>query len=269
MHGSSVSHVLKRSALVFVRRMKLGLAALLSSGPVSWVVDRLFPRRVLSHGLWLGRGSSAFTPRTKAMILFRLYERAEIGLVNRGLPEDADIVELGASLGVVSSHLANKLGAGRRLICVEANSELESIWTDVVGRRPGVTLLNAAISGELNGVSRFGIAADPLLSRLSTRDCEERTLEVKSVTLSHLLSVNEFSDFFLVSDIEGAEAFFILGDDRDALSTCTGMIIELHDVHLDTRTVAWQDLRECLISEHGFRVVAEHGPVVMFDRSFS
>jgi hypothetical protein len=45
-------------------------------------------------------------PESKAAILFGLYERSEVRFVERWLNRDLHVVELGASIGVASCHIA-------------------------------------------------------------------------------------------------------------------------------------------------------------------
>ncbi len=64
---------------------------------------------------------TSIAPRFVASVFWGFYESAEGRLIERHLSDQYDVVELGASIGVISSHIAAKLGRGRKLIAVEPN----------------------------------------------------------------------------------------------------------------------------------------------------
>ena len=66
-------------------------------------------------------------PRVIAALFWGTYESAEIRFVRAHLQGDLDVVELGSSLGGVSSEIARRLQPGRQLVCVEANPDLLGI----------------------------------------------------------------------------------------------------------------------------------------------
>jgi FkbM family methyltransferase len=203
------------------------------------------------------------------MIRLGLYERAEIRFVKRYVPVGSDVVELGASLGVVSAHIAAALSPRQKLVCVEANSTLRELWEGVMaGAAVDCVLVNAAVGPIDGGETAFWLDADPLCSRVSEGDSVlGQSVRVPQASLSALLRRHEINGrFTLVADVEGAEAAFIVGDDQAALQRCEAMIIELHDTAIGEKAYTWQDMRAVLLSNHQFVVKDERGPVLALIR---
>jgi FkbM family methyltransferase len=243
---------------------KASLARALTSAPVtaslSLVADRIpcgectFDTRV-----------DAIAPRTRAEMLWGLYESAERRLVGAYLRPGLDLVELGASLGVVSSHLARRLGQGHKLVCVEANPQLlGAIRTNVRRNAPDahVEIVGAAIAYGAEHV-RIELGADTTTGRLAGVGAASG-IEVAATTLSRLLEEHAVGEYVLVMDIEGAEAA-ILREDPGALTRCHQIIAELHATTYGDSALRQDDLaRE--IEGLGFRRTHQDGFVYLFDR---
>jgi len=250
-------------------KAKTILSNTLVSRPIAAVVSALWPTRLSSMGITIVMPSGTVPARTRAMIRFGFYEKAEIQFVKRYLPPACDIVELGASLGVVSAHIGAKMDSSRMLLSVEANPNLAVAWHNSMADRSGnARLVHVAVGPESGGQATFWVTPDPLCSRSGpTGPSSARSIQVQENTLSGLLQEHGVLDTFaLVADIEGAEAAFIMGPDQGALSRCVEMVIELHDTELDGVWYSWRDLRTALLSIHGFRVQAERGPVLALAR---
>jgi hypothetical protein len=85
-----------------------------------------------------------------------------------------------------------------------------------------------------------------------------REVDVPSMTLQGVLDAEGVTGpFALISDIEGAERFFILGDGA-ALAGCTRAVLELHD----TDDASVEELLDALTERHGFAVLERRGVVV-------
>jgi FkbM family methyltransferase len=164
-------------------------------------------------------------PGTVASIFWGIYESAEIRFVRRYLRPDLNVVELGASLGVVSAEVSMRQERGRR-ICVEANPALVPLLRRNVAansRRGGEIVLNRAVDYSGRGTIRFvrgetsAGGRTAAVSRLLTG--AEKWDEVEAVTLSQLLDEFDVGPYALVSDVEGSEAGFI-SYDAAALAPC-------------------------------------------------
>lgn len=249
-------------------KLKVWVAGWLCHPAVGRLVGALFSDRIPSGGCVIDTRSPAVTPLVKAAILFGLYESAERRLARRHLPSGNDVLELGASLGVVSSHLARRLDPGRALVCVEANPALlETLAGNVHRNAPHVRLevVHAAIdydhSGERVGFVRAGHNMD---SRLAATGLEQGMEWVSRTTLRRLLEGRGSGPWTLVSDVEGAEAG-LLEEDVDSLRRFTCIIIELHQTERGGRTVTVEEMMG-RIERAGFRLAGRRGGVCAFVR---
>jgi FkbM family methyltransferase len=246
--------------------LKQGLADLLCSDAVGRVLGRAFGDRIPRAGLRFHVPSPPVSPCTRAQIFWGIYESAEIRFARRFLGSDLDVIELGASLGVVSCELARILAGRRRLVSVEANPELLPIWEENLRcNAPGadVRLLHGAIDyGAAGSHTRLSLGQDTSASRLG--DGPEG-IEVPATTLSQILAQTGIREFALVCDIEGAEAGILL-DDAPALAGCRRIVTELHSTRYRERAFHYSELALAL-EALGFSRRAEHGPVYCFERA--
>ena len=208
------------------------------------------------------------TDEVKAKLFWGIYESAEIRFIQQYLRPDLDVVELGSSLGVVASHIAQRI-AGRRLICVEANPSLkETIQANLRANAGAVDcrVVEAAIDYDATGtgVTGFVKGRNNLDSR-AARGVNEDAIWVKSTTLSALLREHAMGEYTLVTDIEGAELGLFLADGA-ALGNCRQIIAELHDATFQQRSANVEDLINIICRDCGFTLRARRGPVCVFDK---
>ena len=188
-------------------------------------------------------------------------------MIRRVLLPSSTVVELGSSLGITTAHIAAVTAPGGRLICVEANPRLipglsERVNLRAVGLRPDV--IHVAVTGYC-GTTELVIAEESVGSRIGASRPDESVAQVTAMTLREVLRTSHVAEFDLVSDIEGAEAAFLLDDPR-VLGTCGRAVIEFHDTVAGGRPVSVFDLINA-VTAVGLRVVSRHGPVVAFSRS--
>jgi len=238
-----------------------------------WVgrrIGRVFRERVPARGVVIATDSEVVNDRTKAQIFWGIYESAEIRFVKGHLRSDLDVVELGSSLGVVSSHIAIALKPEARLVCVEANPELiPIIKANTLANAAGakVTILQRAIDYDPGRRQvLLQVSDNTAASRVSPESVSVAdSVEVPTARLADVLKAQEIGRYALVADIEGAEAGILLND-AEALESCEQIIIELHDTHYEGREYCYGDLAEMIQNRHGFRAEAQHGPVYAFSR---
>jgi len=176
-------------------------------------------------------------------------------------------VELGSSLGVTTAHIATVMAPGGHLICVEANPELiRGLAERVAPRTAGLQceVIHAAVTRHC-GAAELVIAGETVGSRIGAPRPDESIVPVPALTLREILRRTNVCEFDLVSDIEGAEAAFLL-DDPGVLSKRGRAIIEFHETVADGHMVSVFDLIEAAVTA-GLRVVSRHGPVVALSRS--
>jgi FkbM family methyltransferase len=162
-------------------------------------------------------------------LFFGTYESAEVFLARELLYPAGDVVELGASMGVLSAHIARRLAPGARLVCVEPNVQLHAAIAQTVAENsPGArcTVVGAAV--------HYGSAETVTLdvSNVNSARVSEaggmEGLTVPVTSLSQVLREHGIGPYTLVCDIEGAEAG-LLTCDAKALEGCQNMLIETHE----------------------------------------
>ncbi|MGY2701588.1 FkbM family methyltransferase [Nocardioides sp. HB32] len=223
---------------------------------------------VRSHGIRIDTRSSAVSPRTRAMLRLGIYEGAEVRLVRKHLRPTPALVDLGASLGVLSCVSSQLLAPGARLVAVEANPDLLPCLRANLNQH--APLLDRVI--EHGAVDYFHApGADVLFGRgldhagAARADTAEDGFTAPAVRLSDVLSKHEIGEYTLLCDIEGAEVDILLSD-RDALAACTEMVIELHDTTRPNGSSYLRTDLAGLIRELGFVEVAAYGSVHVFRR---
>lgn len=247
------------------RRAKICAARVLTCPAAARLISTVTGDCITRDGVRIDLGSPDFCPRVRAQLFWGIYESAEIRMIRAYLRSAETVVELGSSLGVTAAHIASVTVPGGRLLCVEANPRLVPGIRSRVGDHAShlrLEIENAAIADRMGEV-RFQLTRDTLTSRLATDQCDG-SISVPATTLGALLARREIGEFDLVSDIEGAEATFLLGD-RSALDRCRRVVIELHATTYEQRRVTPEELLEGA-RELGFQVVDRRGVVVALSR---
>jgi FkbM family methyltransferase len=246
--------------------LKLRISSILTSSLAGGVIGTLSRKRIRHHGLWFDVRSKNFSPRVRAQMFWGIYEGAETRMIRRFLQASTTVIELGSSLGVTTKHVASLMAPGGRLICVEANPQLLSGLREQIS--PWATLLrldviHAAVSNHC-GTTALILSPETFGSHLGALATPLDAIHVPSLTLPEIVRKADITDFDLVSDIEGAEASFLL-EDPDVLKKCKRAVIELHETVVDGKKVSVPDLMRAAVAA-GFQIVSCHGPVVALIR---
>jgi FkbM family methyltransferase len=243
--------------------IKRRVGAVITNPVMGIVIARITGNRFRSRGLLVETSDASITPAIKAALFWNVYESSEIRFVRRYLRSDLDTVELGSSLGVMACQIRNRLEKSRKLVCVEANPRLRAVIERNLalnGFAGNTEVVTAAIDYSGASTILFGEGADTLRGRKG-----EQGTAVQAMTLEQLLNDHKIGAYALVSDIEGAEAGFVLHG-KKALASCQQIVIELHDPIVDGKRVTVDDMVRSLIHDHGFRQVDRYGAVCVFDR---
>ena len=209
------------------------------------------------------------TNQVKASIFWGFYEGAEMRFVRKYLPKNLDVVELGGSIGVISSLIGKTMGPGKRLHVVEADDKLiPSIRINVSLNNPDVDfgVIHGAISYTHSGAetttrfysSEHNTGGNKYGSHNGAK--EQFAIDVPVLSLSEVLIRQGVDRFSLVSDIEGAEAE-ILNHDSGSLAKCDFMVIELHDTESEGHCIRIQEMLSSL-KKLGFRELDSDGAAV-------
>jgi FkbM family methyltransferase len=239
-------------------RLKLFIANILFAESFGKLLGVLYRDQLPYAGLRIDTSGLQLAGKTKAMLFWGKYESAELRFVKKFILPTIDTVEVGASIGGISSQLAVRLEAGKKLICIEANPLLLPRLRDNLQRYGQHLSLNIQHGAVAYGadVVHFAIARDSLESRVGNT---QHSTEVPAVKLSAIIPEG---DYQLVCDIEGAE-YDIFFQDAEALKKCQRLVIELHEVHRENLVVTVEKLAE-MITELGFQLLEAYGNVFVF-----
>lgn len=246
---------------------KLRIAGALCAPWIGRLVRWVFGGKIPSRGVWVACASPWVGTKSVAMLFWNMYESAEARLIKQHLPTDQPVIELGASLGFVSSLIGSRLNKGVLGLSLEANPNLIPVInaTLSLNHLANMRVRNLAINYDGQPGVLFNVATDNLVSRLSE---ESNGTAVEATTLSNLLDELKWQRYTLVSDIEGAEAGFLLAD-AGALQMCQTVIIELHATHFRGNDYTIDDLGAILVKQHNFQWVDRDGAVAVFKKASS
>jgi len=258
-----VRSVLRRVA---PSRARLALARVLCSVPAGRVTRVVLRDRVRHHGLIFDTHDEAFVPSVVAAMVWGVHESDEARMIRRHLAGHSTVVELGASLGVTGAHALSVMRRDGRYLGVEANPALIDVLRSTLDdHRAGrsVEVVNAAISDGSSASVSLVVGARPQNSHLASEPGGSgTTVDVPAAVLAKLLADHGVDgDYALISDIEGAERFFLF-DEASGLGRCTTLVIELHDnERADVETMVGH-----LVDAWGFRVLERRGVVLALAR---
>ena len=209
--------------------------------------------------------SPLITNQNVSRMFWGFYESSERKLVCKHLHTERQVIELGGSLGVVSSLIATRLAPNASFIVIEANPKLiPLIKTNITLNRQDITLtvLNRAIaytSGEVSFWFDPHTAGSAMIEAGNTD-----TPLIPTITLSNIVAMLNEDVYTLVADIEGAEIQMLLCD-IESLAGCTKIIIELHNTHWNNQYFTINDLVS-LFQKQGFFVIDSSENVYVFER---
>ncbi len=182
-------------------------------GPVVWqALAASLSRHSPIRGGRVNISGLDISPSLVAQLWWGLYESAERRFVQEYLKPDVATVELGASLGGISSIVATLLVPGTELICVEANPKLIGNLQRNI-KLNGPTLRSEVIHGALGyhgDEVDFAVPGDHLGGTTQlmphAMSADKERVKVRTIELGH---ISPSAPFQLLCDIEGAEVEFL------------------------------------------------------------
>ncbi len=195
------------------------------------------------------------------------YEAKEARFIQAYLPPGAEVLELGASLGIVSSiiHLGRRPA---RLVSYEAVGPLAAVARQVVAHNHPAApweLVHCAVADE--GVSEVAFDWSPEYTQGGSvaRSEGSARLRVPAASLGAVIARHALPDTaWLVMDIEGME-WELARRQAAALRHFAGIVVECHDVEDAGRTVPHVEVAGALVAA-GFDLVARRGQVSVLGR---
>ncbi len=238
------------------------VVSILSSDMVAGAIRKIYKNRIPHYNRIIYTGFPMISNTVVGNIFFKSYESSEIRFAHKYMYKDTPVVELGASLGVMSMQIAGR--TLQPVYSVEANPELIPVINNNLKKNnvKNCTVFNCIIatSGEQFYFVKGG---DNTTGHITSAPVDNAT-KVRSISLTDFLSKNNIAQYILVCDIEGAE-IYILKEDINALVNCKQIIIELHDTSYDGQPVIVPKMVK-LIEGAGFSIVDEYGANMVFER---
>jgi FkbM family methyltransferase len=201
-------------------------------------------------------------PTAAAKVYFGVWESAEIKILKRNMI-GVNFLELGSSVGVTMSVIFNSTKNTKiKYVGVEASPRNYEILKNQAGYievQESVELINKAIDYTDNKEVEF-FESDYEAGSLKEQNCKQIKL-VETVKLRDIVTkYYGNAEYFLISDIEGAEAEIFLKD-IDALKNCIGILCELEDV----AACGIEDQKNMIIKA-GFKLKERYSNVFFFSR---
>jgi FkbM family methyltransferase len=249
-----------------IQSLKLLIARTIINDRFGSLLFRMFGNKVRHRGttLYIERKFA----KSRAAIFWNLYERAEVDQLRKYLRPDLDVIELGASLGVVSTQVLKILNPGKKLVSVEANPNLRDCLTRNINLNTNGQLaevLSAAVSYDGEEIE-IDIGLSNLTTSLSkSAGSTGNSRRVKTITLKSILEKHSITDFQLVCDIEGAE-IQIISNDAKSLQKCSLLIIELHETSFGGIDYSPREIVDKIQKETALRVINNDGMVYVFSK---
>ena len=240
--------------------MKKRFVKVVCSDPVGRVLVAATRGRARSRGASFD--VTDWEPHLAAVLMFRLYERAEVRFALKYFSNSERVLELGGNRGAVSSMLLQRLPSTARLVSLEANPDLvPDLKRNLARNSRGRLVEGRHVALSDGSLVLFDGSRGSLGSSMSATT----GTEVPTATLAEVVDSLEWDEFSLLSDVEGAETSFILGDGT-GLERCQRMVIELHRTTYQEKPVTVTELIECLTGRHGFILLERHRNVCVFGR---
>lgn len=234
--------------------------------------QRIVSEHLRQNGCFNFRGCPAVVPHELCLSLQSIiasgdYEAAESDLIERYLPRDLPVIELGGCLGLVSGLVARRLSPHIQHVVVEPNPEiLDVCWQNATqaGTRKNTQVVAKALGYGGEKVA-FDLNRNVHVSKLSNNRRTANAI-VDATTLRDLVDMLEArGDYTLICDIEGAEVA-LLEYDSKALANCALMILELHPEVYRTSGDTVEGVIDSVCSA-GLVPIAQEGNVYAFRRS--
>lgn len=240
-------------------KIKALIAKIIVNDFTGKVIATLFSNKIPFHNLTIDISNPIIRKKIASSLYFKTYESAEVRLISKYLQNfDGNIVEFGASIGVVSSTLA-KANPKAKLFSFEADSRFIPIITNNFKIN---TIDNANCYNEIIGASGYEFipGEDNTMGKISKSNVVSNNMN----SLSTILEKYKIQDYILVSDIEGAE-YFVLSENESVFENCPMLIMELHPIQIEDKLISVEDLK-VKIQELGYSIVEQYGSNVVAKR---
>ncbi|MGB5981060.1 MAG: FkbM family methyltransferase [Nonlabens sp.] len=238
--------------------IKIFIAKILSNSTTGRLISLLLKGRIPFHGLRIDVSSPYINKVAASALYFKFYESAEIRFVKKYLKDySGDIIELGGSIGVLSTLIA-KQNPNSRVLSFEADKRFIPLMEK-----------NYEINEVKNASAFHGVIGAPgyefkvgssnvtggIVKSARGDSATENFLDLPQIVANH-----KISNYVLISDIEGAEYFLFKQND---LRDCKMLIIELHKIKIDGKLFTIED-HVRVIENLGFKIIDRFAGNIVF-----
>jgi len=201
---------------------------------IGWFQDKLFLGKLVErrgniaklNGCKFDLSNPLIPTSAKSSFIQNTYERDERKIIRKYLNPNLPVVELGASLGVVSCVTNKILNNPKDHVVVEANPSL----IPIIEKNKDLNNCQFSI---LNRASGYGASEatfyvnKKFLSGSSQRKTD-KAISVPTITLKEICEKSGFKYFNLVCDIEGGEVDLVLNENSLLQEKVCQIVLEVH-----------------------------------------
>jgi hypothetical protein len=238
----------------------------------SVVPEFVWPRFVDVDGVQIPLRHKPYSFGVKRLLWRGGYELPERKMIGRILKPGMSVVELGGSIGVLTSVISHRIGTTGRLVSVEASADLVRQAADLLQSCSQTTIVHGfgfPVESLDSGVSITGFVEDQGSLGGFVRFGHERAATSGKMTdllwdLNRLRKVFTITPEVLVCDIEGSEV--VLLDKSPAWpTTIRDVVIEIHPQFLPNGDADQERIVERIRTE-GFELQERESQTFWFRR---
>ena len=229
----------------------------------------LWPEQIEIDGVKIPIKDSPLNPQMRRRLLKGLYETAERELVKKFILPGEQILEIGASIGIVTCFLANCSGDGGKIVSIDSDVSLRPYYErQLLLNGVKAKLLHTLCCPLWKQPIPESLASQgflPSQNNLSGRITKRGNLEsnVRWITAEAACSETGLEPTALVVDIEGTEAVWAEHPPHFPASL-RRVIMEVHPHLIGVQTAG--RVVQAVVNE-GFQVVGIRSNVLAFERA--
>lgn len=226
--------------------------------------DWLWPKAVHIYGVEVKIRESGYTTGTKLALCRNIYEKEELFFVNKYIKKGDFVLEIGASLGIVTRLLSKKVGKTGKIIAIEASKKVFDKEYLKISSLPNVNFLNAIgfPCNNLDYTEYKNLLFEDAVSSLGGKINYNLNTEDENRIIDLRVIEEGYSRYCLVVDIEGAERE-LLKDSVFIDSRIKVLIIELHKGIYGTELEKEIQIK---LETEGFQYLENSSDVYVYER---
>lgn len=166
-----------------------------------------------------------------------IIEQELINYIDNAVIEGDSLIDIGANIGIISSHVANRVGPNGFVYAFEPNPRVYKYLNEIMKKNTLFRnwLINQSAISNSNGLACFSISMEDSVlmerSGLLQVDANSGQQKVCTVTLDSIFSEVEVN--WLKIDVEGAEMQVLEGGKSLFEKQKPNCIIEIHGLYFD------------------------------------